>query len=187
MAAATQITDEAPEAAPAAAPKKSGGKLLLIIGLIVVLAGAGAGYFLFMKPKASESAHGEEAAASEGEHGGAHGESAEKGSGSGASYLALSPAFTVNLNDEEASRYLQVEMEVMSRSAAGLDSVKQHMPRIRNNLLLLLGQQKYYDLNTRAGKEKLQAEVLAEVQKILKAETGKPGVEAVYFTSFVMQ
>ena len=39
----------------------------------------------------------------------------------------------------------------------------------------------------REGKEKLRADALAEIQKVMKAETGKPGVESVFFTSFVMQ
>jgi flagellar FliL protein len=43
------------------------------------------------------------------------------------------------------------------------------------------------DLRTREGKEKLRADVLAELQKILTDETGEPGVEQVFFTSFVMQ
>lgn len=180
MSAATDIPDETPVVAQA--PKKSGSKLMLIVGVVVLLAAGAGGYFFFANKSAAPAAHGE-AAAEEGHEGGAH----EPSAGSASNYLALSPAFTVNLSDDEANRYLQVEMEVMSRSAAALDAVKLHMPRIRNALLLLLGQQKYYELNTRAGKEKLQAQVLAEIQGILKAETGKPGIEAVYFTSFVMQ
>jgi flagellar protein FliL len=54
-------------------------------------------------------------------------------------------------------------------------------------LLLLLGQQKYLEMETREGKEALQNSVLGEVQRIITAETGKPGVEAVFFTTFVMQ
>ena len=33
----------------------------------------------------------------------------------------------------------------------------------------------------------LQAQVLEEVRKIMTEETGKPVVDAIYFTSFVMQ
>jgi flagellar FliL protein len=42
-------------------------------------------------------------------------------------------------------------------------------------------------LNTREGKEKLREETLEEVQKVLLEETGEPGVDNVFFTSFVMQ
>ncbi|VAX05680.1 hypothetical protein MNBD_GAMMA19-792, partial [hydrothermal vent metagenome] len=37
------------------------------------------------------------------------------------------------------------------------------------------------------GKETLREEALEVVQQILEEETGDPGIEAVYFTSFVMQ
>ena len=177
MAGAASVTEDTEEvAAPAAEtpPAKPRGKLGLIIGLVVALTAAGAGgYFFFAKKKASAAA-----AAETGQ--------VEK-SGGKANYLALTPSFTVNLDDEEASRYLQVEIEVMARNVSALDNVKLHTPRIRNALLLLFGQQKYHDLSTRAGKEALQVKVLAEIQNILKAETGETGIEAVYFTSFVMQ
>jgi flagellar FliL protein len=61
------------------------------------------------------------------------------------------------------------------------------MPRIRNNLLMLFSAQRCADVRDRAGREKLQAAALKEVQDVLQAETGKPGVEALYFTSFVTQ
>ena len=42
-------------------------------------------------------------------------------------------------------------------------------------------------LTTPEGKQQLQAETLSAVQEILMRESGEPGVEAVYFTSFVME
>ena len=42
-------------------------------------------------------------------------------------------------------------------------------------------------LSTQEGKAKLRKEVLKEIHKVLEAETGKEGVEEVFFTSFVMQ
>ncbi|UCE77348.1 MAG: flagellar basal body-associated FliL family protein, partial [Gammaproteobacteria bacterium] len=67
------------------------------------------------------------------------------------------------------------------------DSIKEHRPAIRNNLVMLFSSQDPHALNTRDGKEKLRDETLSEVQKVLKQETGSPGVENVFFTSFVMQ
>ena len=52
---------------------------------------------------------------------------------------------------------------------------------------MLFSSQDPQALNTRDGKEKLRDETLSEVQKVLKRETGSPGVENVFFTSFVMQ
>ena len=61
------------------------------------------------------------------------------------------------------------------------------MPVIRNNLIMLLSSQKQAEVSTRDGKEKLRADALAEIQKVLKEQTGETGAEAVYFTIFVMQ
>jgi flagellar protein FliL len=173
----------ASDAAPAAAapkPAKSGfGIGILLAAVLLSTAGAGgAAWFVMGRAKASESAPAGEQA---------EGAEAEAALPAPASYLPLEPAFTVNLETPDETRYLQTEVQLMGRDAAALETVKLHVPRIRNVLLLLFGQQKPADLVTREGKEKLQQTALAEVQKVLKAETGKPVIEAVYFTSFVMQ
>jgi flagellar protein FliL len=138
----------------------------------VLLAGAGgAGWYFLARTPAATDAEGAAAAPSS----------------ATPHYLALQPAFVVNLADAEAARYLQVEIEVMARSSSALDKVSDHMPRVRNALLLLLGSRRVSDLASREQKEKLQADVLAEIQAVMAAETGKPQIEAVYFNSFVMQ
>ena len=53
--------------------------------------------------------------------------------------------------------------------------------------MLLLSSKTYEELNTMEGKASLRKQVLKEITKILEAETGKEGVEDVFFTSFVMQ
>jgi flagellar FliL protein len=59
---------------------------------------------------------------------------------------------------------------------------------VRNDLLLLLGNQHYETISSREGKEKLREQALEAVRKVVKNAGGKGDlVEAVYFTSFVMQ
>jgi len=173
-AAAKTMDEDSPKPAAAAAPKGKPVVLIMIVAVLLSAAASGGAAWWFSS-HAAPAAHAEGAA-----------KEAEKPK-LPAQYLALDPSFVVNLDDESASRYLQVEVQVMARDAAALEAVKLHQPRIRNALLLLFGQQKPADLDSRAGKEKLQAAVLTEIQKVLKDETGKPGIEAVYFTSFVMQ
>jgi flagellar FliL protein len=153
---------------------------MLMLVLLVVLAGGGGGaYYYFMQPHAATGEH-----ATADEHEGGEAKAAVAGS---ANYVPLQPPFVVNLSDTEASRYLQADMEVLCRDPKVVEDVKLHMPHLRDRILLLLSQQRVADLSTREGKEALQAKILAEIQAVLKKETGKPGVEAVYFTSFVMQ
>ncbi len=65
--------------------------------------------------------------------------------------------------------------------------MKVHASRIRSELLLLLGSKQYHEISNVEGKRKLSQEAIAEIQKILQ-ETGTTGtVQALYFTSFVMQ
>ena len=75
----------------------------------------------------------------------------------------------------------------MTRSTEAIEAMKKHSPMIRNNLLILFSGQKAKTLRTIKGKEALRSAVLKEIQKILESELGKAEVEAVYFTSFVMQ
>ena len=153
MAGATQASDDAePDegAAPVASPKKKG-KALIIGLLMAVMAAAGGGYFFFARKAPVHAGAADEHGAA-----GEHGEAGAAAPGGSASYLALDPAFVVNLNDEEAMRFQQVQVEVMSRDAKALEAVKLHTPRIRNSLLMLFGQQRLQDINTREGKQALQ-------------------------------
>lgn len=84
-------------------------------------------------------------------------------------------------------RFLQVTVEVMGREEETIKAVQTHMPVIRNNLLNIFSSRSFADLTNREGKEALRKECLTEVQRILKENTGKPGVEDLYFTSFVVQ
>lgn len=159
------------EPAVEAAPKKAGKKkLIMIVGAVLVIAG-GAGGAWFMT-----QSHGT---------GGVHLKRAVKPVV--VQYIPLDPAFVVNLSDDTEGRFLQLEIQLMSKDAMASDLIEKHNPLIRNRLLLLFGQKKYEELLSREGKEKLQADALAEIRKIFMAETGRGVIDAVYFTSFVMQ
>jgi flagellar FliL protein len=103
-------------------------------------------------------------------------------------YLALDPPFVVNFQADQIVRFLQVSVEVMSRDQKTLDLLKDNDPVVRNDLLILFGNQKYATLATPAGKEQLRADALTAIRKVLAQSGGDPSrLEAVYFTSFVMQ
>jgi len=159
-----------------AAPAKSGGKgmLLLGVGLLLVIAAGVGGYFILVGKSAAPAEHGATGA----EHGNA---------AAGDIYYAMDPPFIVNFEIPAPVRFLQVTVEVMAHEQSAIDAVQKHMPVIRNNLMMLFSGQDYQVIRTREGKEALRVRTLAEIQSILKQRMGKPGIEAVYFTSFVMQ
>jgi flagellar FliL protein len=108
-------------------------------------------------------------------------------------YMPMDPPLVVSLEDKGSIRFLQVTVELMSRDEHVIAALKNHMPVIRNNLLMLLGGQAIGSLTNREDKEEIRAQALAEVQKILKEnppadEDEHIGtVEDLYFTSFVVQ
>jgi flagellar protein FliL len=105
-----------------------------------------------------------------------------------AQYLALDPPFVVNFEAEQLVRFLQITVQVMSRDPKTIELLKSNDPVVRNELLMLFANQKYATLATREGKEALRQQALASVRKVLKDAGGDPQhLEAVYFTTFVMQ
>jgi len=189
------MSTAAPADANAAAPKNKGGVLKLILAVLVAAGTAGGGAVFYMskiaaKPpvaaaegdeEASADAHGEAKADEHG--GGEHGDA--KGAAS-SDFFPLAPQFVVNLNDPEAMRFLQVELQVIAKKSAAMEAVKLNDPLVRNRLMLLFSSQTYHDLLTREGKEKLQGEALDEINKVLD-EHKKPHINGVVFTNFVMQ
>jgi flagellar protein FliL len=159
------------------AARTSRGKTWLFPVLISVVAtamiGGGTAWYLVGRAPAGTGAEGAAAAVQ-----------VPKGP---AQYVGIEPAFVVNLADEGELRYLQVEIQVMTRDPKIADELKTHMPMIRNRLLLLFSQQRVAELRSREDKERLQAAALQEVQDVLTSETGRPGIETLLFTSFVTQ
>lgn len=102
-------------------------------------------------------------------------------------YLKLEPEFVVNFSGDQEVNYIQLEIELMARQQIYIDQAVQNMPAIRHQILLLLSAQKYSELRTREGKEKLRGKILAKVQEIIGTSPKVPGIEAVYFTMFIMQ
>lgn len=102
-------------------------------------------------------------------------------------YLPLDPPLVISFQDRDQIRFLQVTVELMAREDKAIAAVQAHAPVIRNNLLMLMGAPTLAELVSRDGKEQLRQSALAEVQQILVAQTGSPGVEDLYFTTFVVQ
>jgi flagellar FliL protein len=177
--------DEDEGEAPAAAPApRTRGPLPLILGSALLAAAMSGGVSWFMLSRHAPPA------AEAGAKDGATDKDKEKDKAAAeqpAVYLDLTPAFVVNLADEESMRFLQIEVELMARDQKVLDAAKNNLPRIRNALVMLFSQQHSHDLATREAKENLQKQALVEVQKALQDENAPDGIAAVYFTSFVMQ
>jgi flagellar FliL protein len=164
MSAAAAATEATPDAVPAKKGKK---KLIIIIAavLLVVLVGGGGAAVFVMKKKA--------AAAAEAEADGEGGEDTAEAEHEAAHdpkhvpvFVPLDP-FTVNLADRDAERYVQIGLTLEVADAKVGDSIKNYMPAIRNNILLLLAQKTSAQLLDRKGKERLAAEIRREAVRPL--------------------
>ncbi len=102
-------------------------------------------------------------------------------------YFPMEPAFTVNIEDGFATRFLQVEINLMYRDTSTGDRLSKVMPHIRNDILMLLSAKTREAISTPEAREALQAELVASINAVLSENTGRGGVEAVYFTKFVVQ
>lgn len=104
-----------------------------------------------------------------------------------AAYKTIDPAFVVNIQDGPRYRFLQVEVDVMTRDATALARLDKAMPRVKSELNMLFGSLQRENVQTVEGQKALQAQALALINSILKEETGSEGIAAVYFTKFVVQ
>ena len=102
-------------------------------------------------------------------------------------YVSLEPPFVVNFEEQGQLRFLQADIVVTVHEEAAMQAIKDHNPRIRNNIIMLLGNQRYETLSSKEGKENLRTAVLTEIRRVVKEVSGADGADAVYFTSFVMQ
>lgn len=102
-------------------------------------------------------------------------------------YLPMDPAFVVNFRDAESLRYLQVGVTLMSHDPDAINVAKAADPVLRDALVALFSNQDYSIISDAAGRQKLQEQALDAVRKIVQARLGRPGIDALYFTSFVMQ
>ncbi len=142
----------------------------IILTVLIVALAAGGGWLWYSRAAAAEAAKPAESAVRK-----------------PAIYFALEPSFVVNLVDADSVRYLQADVQLMTRDDATAKALDLHAPAVRNRLLLLFGQHSASQLALRSAKERLQDKSRDEVRALLKAEGAADKVDAVYFTSFVTQ
>lgn len=168
--------------APAAAPAPAGGNnkmMFIMMGVMFVVLLGGMGGMFFMMKGNSKAAKGEGGEAAE------HAEAEKKAA---AIYVGFEPPFVVNFSADSAVKFMQISVQIMTREQAIEHEIKANDPAIRDALLTLFGQQTAEKMATAEGKEQLRKDALEAVRTVMAREGGEAKkVEAVYFTSFVMQ
>ncbi len=163
--------DEAEAEAPAGGGKKK--LIFMVLGALLLVGGSVAGTLMIVGGSGDSSDAQVEAPAEP-----------DRGN---ATYVDMKPAFTVNLAPEDPVGFMQISMQVLTFDEDVAEELEKHKPLIRNNLVVLFGQQNSTDLRAANGKEKLQVAALETVQSIINEHGSGGEVDNVFFTSFVMQ
>lgn len=149
------MSSNAPAAESAKKPAKSK-KLIIIIAVVVLLlvvAGGAAAWFLSQRDSGDEEGEG--------------------GAPAKASAPAVAPTFlpidtlVVNLADNGGERFAQIGITLELADTKTADQIKQHMPSIRNSIIMLASQRTSDELLSRDGKEKLAVDIHREVSRPL--------------------
>jgi flagellar FliL protein len=150
------------EPANAKAEKKSGkATLVIIICTVLVLAGGGAAWYY---SRAGQAAPAPKTPV----------------------FLSLE-TFTVNLEPENSDQHLQTNLTLKVGDNEAVNTIKLHMPEVRNRVLLLLSSKTAAQIASVEGKKKLATELASEINQPFAEGSRGQGVESVLFTSFVIQ
>lgn len=152
------------KAAPAedvpAAPVKSKKRLIIIIVLLLLIAGGGAGWYFTQNHTPEEGLK--------------NAKKVKTAPVLQPKYIPIDEKFTVNLQQEEGDRYLQVGITLKIFDAKLEEAIKTAMPEIRSKLLLLLSSKMPSELVSVTGKQILVQQMIAEIDRIL----GMPAMPA---------
>jgi flagellar protein FliL len=104
-------------------------------------------------------------------------------------YYKVAEPFTINFlqQSKQEVRYLQIKLTLMASEQTVLDNANTNLPMIQDSLRMLFSEQSMESVGSVEGRRALQQSTLKTVNSVLKKETGTAGVEAAYFTSFILQ
>lgn len=104
-----------------------------------------------------------------------------------AGYVELDPAFTLNYGDMRRTRYIQTTMTLRLSDSQTETEVKAHSDAIRHTIIMMFSEQTTETLKSTEGRDELLKQLTTELQNLMKRETGRPLIERVLFTTFILQ
>ena len=159
--------------APVAPPKKSGKKMIIVIAMVILLGGGGAGAWYFMSLRNA-------AALAQLEEGGdtAHVAEPKKHDKTKKPIFTTLENFTVNLNDPGGMHLAQIGITLEVEDTDTDIAIKDHLPVVRNRILLLISAKKIEDLLTLDGKSRLARQIQTAIAQSIgidsKMDDGAP-------------
>ncbi|MDE1514534.1 MULTISPECIES: flagellar basal body-associated protein FliL [Vibrio] len=157
------------------APKGKSKLLLMIIAGVVLLLGvAGAAFFMLGsedKTTAGDSQSGQSAA----------------NQIAPVAYVNIAQPFVFNVTGDSRDRMVQIKVQLMVRGGENENLARYHSPLIESSLLATFASATVEQLRTPNGRIELRDKATEDIKAALNMAVGKPVIEKVLFTDFVMQ
>ncbi|WP_119467844.1 flagellar basal body-associated protein FliL [Vibrio cholerae] len=158
------------------APKGKKKLLIIIIAAGVLLAGGGGAAFFMM------GSGGDEAAA----------DAEQKTEQVAAptdpvSYVNIAQPFVFNVTGDAKDRLVQIKVQLMVRGSENENLARYHSPLVESSLLATFASATVEQLRTPNGRIELRDKATDDIKAALNQAVGKPVIEKVLFTDFVMQ
>jgi flagellar FliL protein len=101
-------------------------------------------------------------------------------------YVLIDKALVTTVQAQGRQRYAQVFLALEATDPQALSAAQLHLPLIRSQLVMVLGNSEFKDLQTPEGRRGLAERMLTTVNQVLEQE-GEPAVKRVLFRNFVVQ
>jgi len=94
----------------------------------------------------------------------------------------------VNIKEGSRNRYMQVKVQAMSRDETVIAALKANQPALVDAMIMLFAHQDGASMSDIQQREQVREEATEVLRKVVQDLTGiTAGLEAVYFTDFVIQ
>jgi flagellar FliL protein len=159
------------EPSPSKMPKKPMKMILIALGLILLLGGGSA--WIISKSPWSEQIGNLRFFLSPG----------KESRGTLPGHIYRMDSFIVNLNDEQAMRYLKIKIEFESDEEKVNEEYGRRLPQLRDAILTILSGKNHQEIMSSEGKKILKEELKQRLNTLLQDFK----VQKIYFTEFVIQ
>ncbi|EGR2699027.1 TPA: flagellar basal body-associated protein FliL [Vibrio parahaemolyticus] len=157
------------------APKGKSKLLIIIIAVVVLLGGGGAAAFFLMG--SDDSAQAEEAESQQ----------TQAAAANPIAYVNLPQPFIFNVTGDRRDRLVQIKAQLMVRGSENEQLARYHSPLVESSLLSTFASATVEQLRSPTGRVELRDRASEDIKAALNAAVGKPVIEKVLFTDFVIQ
>ncbi|MGF1754375.1 flagellar basal body-associated protein FliL [Vibrio makurazakiensis] len=164
----------ADEQQPEDAPKGKSKLLIIIIAVVVLLlGGGGAAFFLMGSDDSAESVDAEAEVAVV--------------VNDPVAYVNIPQPFLFNVTGDKKDRLVQIKAQLMVRGSENEELARYHSPLVESTLLATFASATVDQLRSPTGRVELRDKATEDIKASLTQVVGKPVIEKVLFTDFVIQ